>query len=156
MSCCRMLIVFFHLISLWRTRSLALSLAFLLFLSLAPLIALSRGRESLLMYRKLRSARTRRFAMLQVRERAPTANAYSLFDVDSCFLAPCRASLHLSLPPPTSLPNAFCALLQMGGAQIWLKREDLAHTGAHKINNAIGQALLAKVMFASRHLKFHF
>lgn len=31
-----------------------------------------------------------------------------------------------------------------GGAKIWLKREDLAHTGAHKINNAIGQALLAK------------
>merc|ERR1712194_685407 len=31
-----------------------------------------------------------------------------------------------------------------GGATIWLKREDLAHTGAHKINNAIGQALLAK------------
>merc|ERR1712086_245132 len=31
-----------------------------------------------------------------------------------------------------------------GGANIWLKREDLAHTGAHKINNAIGQALLAK------------
>jgi tryptophan synthase beta chain len=32
----------------------------------------------------------------------------------------------------------------MGGAQIWLKREDLNHTGAHKINNCIGQALLAK------------
>ena len=32
----------------------------------------------------------------------------------------------------------------MGGARIWLKREDLAHTGAHKINNAIGQVLLAK------------
>ena len=31
----------------------------------------------------------------------------------------------------------------VGGAQIWLKREDLAHTGAHKINNALGQALLA-------------
>ena len=31
-----------------------------------------------------------------------------------------------------------------GGAQIWLKREDLNHTGAHKINNCIGQALLAK------------
>jgi len=31
-----------------------------------------------------------------------------------------------------------------GGATIWLKREDLAHTGAHKINNAIGQSLLAK------------
>ena len=35
---------------------------------------------------------------------------------------------------------------QLGGAQIWLKREDLAHTGAHKINNAIGQVLLAKRM----------
>ena len=33
---------------------------------------------------------------------------------------------------------------RFGGAQIWLKREDLAHTGAHKINNALGQALLAK------------
>ena len=33
---------------------------------------------------------------------------------------------------------------KMGGAQIWLKREEMAHTGAHKINNAIGQALLAK------------
>ncbi len=32
----------------------------------------------------------------------------------------------------------------VGGAQIWLKREELAHTGAHKINNAVGQALLAK------------
>ncbi|WP_447530507.1 tryptophan synthase subunit beta [Vreelandella sp. TE19] len=33
---------------------------------------------------------------------------------------------------------------QLGGAQIWLKREDLNHTGAHKVNNTIGQALLAK------------
>src|ERR1043166_3731664 len=33
---------------------------------------------------------------------------------------------------------------ELGGAQIWLKREDLNHTGAHKINNVIGQALLAK------------
>ena len=36
------------------------------------------------------------------------------------------------------------------GAQIWLKREDLAHTGAHKINNALGQALLAKHMGKTR------
>jgi tryptophan synthase beta chain len=36
------------------------------------------------------------------------------------------------------------------GAEIWLKREDLAHTGAHKINNALGQALLAKRMGAKR------
>ncbi|OQS45927.1 tryptophan synthase subunit beta [Chromobacterium violaceum] len=35
---------------------------------------------------------------------------------------------------------------QLGGAQIWFKREDLNHTGAHKINNAIGQALLARRM----------
>src|SRR5215204_5508951 len=34
----------------------------------------------------------------------------------------------------------------IGGAKIYLKREDLAHTGAHKINNALGQALLAKRM----------
>jgi len=33
---------------------------------------------------------------------------------------------------------------QVGGAEIWLKREELAHTGAHKINNALGQGLLAK------------
>ena len=35
---------------------------------------------------------------------------------------------------------------QLGGANIWLKREDLNHTGAHKVNNTIGQALLAKHM----------
>ncbi|KJH68071.1 tryptophan synthase subunit beta [Chromobacterium violaceum] len=39
---------------------------------------------------------------------------------------------------------------QLGGAQIWFKREDLNHTGAHKINNAIGQALLARRMGKKR------
>jgi len=39
---------------------------------------------------------------------------------------------------------------QLGGAQIWLKREDLNHTGAHKINNCIGQMLLARRMGKSR------
>ncbi len=39
---------------------------------------------------------------------------------------------------------------KLGGAQIYLKREDLAHTGAHKINNALGQALLAKRMGKQR------
>jgi len=39
---------------------------------------------------------------------------------------------------------------EVGGAKIFLKREDLAHTGAHKINNAIGQALLAKRMGKQR------
>lgn len=39
---------------------------------------------------------------------------------------------------------------EMGGAQIYLKREDLNHTGAHKINNVIGQAMLAKRMGKTR------
>jgi len=45
---------------------------------------------------------------------------------------------------PTPLHKAERLTEYCGGATIWLKREDLAHTGAHKINNAIGQALLAK------------
>ncbi|KAL3776864.1 hypothetical protein ACHAWO_000592 [Cyclotella atomus] len=45
---------------------------------------------------------------------------------------------------PTPLHKAERLTEMCGGATIWLKREDLAHTGAHKINNAIGQALLAK------------
>ncbi len=47
---------------------------------------------------------------------------------------------------PTPLTFARQLTQQLGGAQIYLKREDLAHTGAHKINNALGQALLAKRM----------
>lgn len=45
---------------------------------------------------------------------------------------------------PTPLYFAENLTKKMGGARIWLKREDLAHTGAHKINNAVGQALLAR------------
>src|SRR3989304_2550975 len=45
---------------------------------------------------------------------------------------------------PTPLYHAQRLSQQAGGAQIYLKREDLAHTGAHKINNALGQGLLAK------------
>ena len=47
---------------------------------------------------------------------------------------------------PTPLTFAQRLTEELGGAQIYLKREDLAHTGAHKINNALGQALLAKRM----------
>src|SRR5882762_1573433 len=50
---------------------------------------------------------------------------------------------------PTALTYA-TRLSERWGAKIWLKREDLAHTGAHKINNAIGQALLAKRIGAKR------
>src|SRR5512143_2426577 len=45
---------------------------------------------------------------------------------------------------PTALYFAERLTKECGGARIWIKREDLAHTGAHKINNALGQALLAK------------
>mmetsp|Transcript_6595 Transcript_6595/g.9239 ORF Transcript_6595/g.9239 Transcript_6595/m.9239 type:complete len:762 (+) Transcript_6595:21-2306(+) len=51
---------------------------------------------------------------------------------------------------PTPLYYAERLTEQIGGAQIWLKREELAHTGAHKINNAIGQALLAKRLGKTR------
>ncbi|MCU0510970.1 MAG: tryptophan synthase subunit beta [Anaerolineae bacterium] len=47
---------------------------------------------------------------------------------------------------PTPVTFARRLTEQLGGAKIYLKREDLAHTGAHKINNALGQALLAKRM----------
>jgi len=51
---------------------------------------------------------------------------------------------------PTPLTHAKRLSDQLGGAQIYLKREDLAHSGAHKINNALGQALLAKRMNKKR------
>src|SRR6185436_18448842 len=47
---------------------------------------------------------------------------------------------------PTPLMLAHRLTDHLGGARIYLKREDLCHTGAHKINNAVGQALLAKRM----------
>jgi tryptophan synthase beta chain len=50
-------------------------------------------------------------------------------------------------PTPLTLARE---LSRRWGAEVWLKREDLAHTGAHKINNAIGQALLAKRLGAKR------
>ena len=51
---------------------------------------------------------------------------------------------------PTPLSFARRLTKRLGGAKIYLKREDLAHTGAHKINNAIGQALLAQRMKKTR------
>ena len=50
---------------------------------------------------------------------------------------------------PTALTHA-PRLSARWGVDVWLKREDLAHTGAHKINNAIGQAILAKRLGAKR------
>jgi len=51
---------------------------------------------------------------------------------------------------PTPLTLAARLTEQLGGARIYLKREDLAHTGAHKINNVLGQALLARYMGKKR------
>src|SRR6266542_3025164 len=51
---------------------------------------------------------------------------------------------------PTPLFHARRLTAHAGGAQIYLKREDLLHTGAHKINNAVGQALLARRMGKTR------
>mmetsp|Transcript_38445 Transcript_38445/g.75478 ORF Transcript_38445/g.75478 Transcript_38445/m.75478 type:complete len:570 (+) Transcript_38445:990-2699(+) len=51
---------------------------------------------------------------------------------------------------PTPLYHAKRLTEHAGGAQIWFKREELAHTGAHKINNALGQALLAKKLGKQR------
>ncbi|HEY3289550.1 MAG TPA: tryptophan synthase subunit beta [Anaerolineae bacterium] len=57
-------------------------------------------------------------------------------------------STYVGRPTPLSLAQRLSE--HLGGAQIYLKREDLAHTGAHKINNALGQALLAKRMGKTR------
>ena len=64
-----------------------------------------------------------------------------------------QADLHRELDTwvgrPTALTHA-PTLSSRWGAEVWLKREDLAHTGAHKINNALGQTLLAKRLGARR------
>jgi tryptophan synthase beta chain len=64
-----------------------------------------------------------------------------------------RASLAEQLTGWAGRPTALTDCPTLGkrwGAEVWLKREDLAHTGAHKINNAIGQALLARELGARR------
>jgi tryptophan synthase beta chain len=58
--------------------------------------------------------------------------------------------LHNYAGRPTPLYFAKRLTATLGGAQIWLKREDLLHTGAHKINNCLGQILLARRMGKSR------
>ncbi len=65
------------------------------------------------------------------------------------FQAEYRRELREWVGRPTALTHA-PRLSERWGADVWLKREDLAHTGAHKINNAIGQAILAKRLGARR------
>ena len=68
---------------------------------------------------------------------------------DPAFQEAYRRELREWVGRPTALTFA-PRLSEAWGAEVWLKREDLAHTGAHKINNAIGQALLAKRLGAKR------
>jgi tryptophan synthase beta chain len=68
---------------------------------------------------------------------------------DAAFQAEFQKELREWVGRPTALTFA-PQLSEAWGAEVWIKREDLAHTGAHKINNAIGQALLAKRLGAKR------
>ena len=68
---------------------------------------------------------------------------------DPEFKAELESELKHWVGRPTPLSHA-PRLSEAWGADVWLKREDLAHTGAHKINNAIGQALLARRLGVSR------
>ena len=72
--------------------------------------------------------------------------AYLAARQDPAFQAELADLLHNYAGRPTPLYYARRLSEKLGGARIWLKREDLLHTGAHKINNCLGQALLAKRM----------
>jgi tryptophan synthase beta chain len=76
--------------------------------------------------------------------------AYERFRQDPGFVAELDADLAHYVGRPSPLYHAQRWSRELGGAQIYLKREDLNHTGAHKINNTIGQALLAKRMGKTR------
>ena len=79
-------------------------------------------------------------AIAQLRE------AYARYQNDPAFLAEFAYELKHFVGRPSPVYHAARMSREQGGAQIYLKREDLNHTGAHKINNVIGQALLARRM----------
>ncbi len=76
--------------------------------------------------------------------------AYQQYKDDPKFLAELNADLKHYVGRPSPLYHARRLSQKYAGAQIYLKREDLNHTGAHKINNTVGQALLAKRMNKTR------
>ena len=76
--------------------------------------------------------------------------AYEHFRNDPDFIAEIDADFSQFIGRPSPLYHAERWSKNLGGAQIYFKREDLNHTGAHKINNAVGQALLAKRMGKTR------
>ncbi|MEL6722646.1 MAG: tryptophan synthase subunit beta [Pseudomonadota bacterium] len=81
---------------------------------------------------------------------AQLREAYAQAQQDPAFLAELDADLRDYVGRPSPIYYAERLSREVGGAQIYLKREDLNHTGAHKINSAIGQALLAKRMGKTR------
>ena len=72
--------------------------------------------------------------------------AYAEVQNDPAFMAEYRSELAHFVGRPSPIYHAARISRELGGAQIHLKREDLNHTGAHKINNTIGQAMLARRM----------
>ena len=76
--------------------------------------------------------------------------AFDTAKADPAFQAELADLLKHYVGRPTPVYHARRLSEKLGGAQIYLKREDLAHTGAHKINNALGQALLVKRMGKQR------
>ncbi|MBK5970598.1 MULTISPECIES: tryptophan synthase subunit beta [Thiorhodovibrio] len=76
--------------------------------------------------------------------------AYERYLKDPEFIAELDADLRDYVGRPSALYHAERWSRKLGGAQIFLKREDLNHTGAHKVNNTVGQALLAQRMGKTR------
>ncbi len=76
--------------------------------------------------------------------------AYEKYMQDPDFLAELDADLQHYVGRPSPIYHAERLSRELGGAQVYLKREDLNHTGAHKVNNTIGQALLARRMGKTR------
>ena len=77
-------------------------------------------------------------------------DAYARYQKDPEFIAEFKSELAHFVGRPSPVYHAARMSREVGGAQIFLKREDLNHTGAHKINNTIGQAMLAKRMGKTR------
>ena len=76
--------------------------------------------------------------------------AYQALQTNTKFWQEFESLCHYYIGRPTPLYFAERLTARCGGAKILLKREDLAHTGAHKINNAVGQGLLAKKLGKKR------
>ena len=76
--------------------------------------------------------------------------AYEYYKKDPEFIKELDTLLHEYVGRPSGLYYAARMTEDLGGAKIYLKREDLNHTGAHKINNVLGQVLLAKKMGKTR------